>query len=214
MAPGAALETAVSVTDIFASSTCLFQPRFTGRKPADSTRRPNSSFVRCCLYLVELTLFSFTPARFLLSLRSRERYCHALCVRSPSWGFLPDARWATSLHLSCTGRPMHRELNKWFRTFALGSMSRVTRFGLFMPTRKSAHRDSGACVFMVPVGIYNRELVLPCPRFEFTIRSFTRPRQLLINRRFRPLADWMVVFNVNRCVWTLVAPRTRLGLSR
>ena len=57
MAPGAALETAVSVTDIFASSTCLFQPRFTGKRPADSTRRPNSSFVRCCLYLVELSLF-------------------------------------------------------------------------------------------------------------------------------------------------------------
>ena len=41
----------------------LFQPRLTGRRPADSTWRPNSSFARCCLYPVELPLFCWRRTR-------------------------------------------------------------------------------------------------------------------------------------------------------
>ena len=44
----------------------LFQPRFAGRRPADSTWRPNSSFVRSCLYPVELPLFCLTTYLLLL----------------------------------------------------------------------------------------------------------------------------------------------------
>ena len=45
-----------------------------------------------------------------------------------------------------------------------------------MPTRKSALSDSGACVYTVPREFYNRQLDLPCSRFEFKIRSFTRAK--------------------------------------
>ena len=149
---------------------------------------------------------SFRPARFLLSLRSRERFCHALYVSAVLvWGLLPDARRAASLHLSCTGRPVHRELNKWLRTFALGSMSRYTV--------RTFHADEKVRSPVI--------LALVCLWFplEFTtVNLFSLvlglssqsgllhvPRQLLI---------WMVVFSVNRCVWTLAAPRTWLRLSR